>query len=108
MSLRMVYDGEHFGADDDTQMAPNGGPEDSDDEDLYYNDLYADLGVQCIVIVLYHPHHPCTTLTISSCLYYYIFAYSRLPIALKINRPLLNSVVQLPQLRMSTARYETD
>ena len=37
------YDSEHFGAEDDTQMAPNGGHEDSDDEDLYYNDPYADL-----------------------------------------------------------------
>ena len=37
-------DGERSGAEDDNQMAPSGGPEDSDDEDLYYNDPYADLG----------------------------------------------------------------
>ena len=41
-------DGEHFGAEDDTQMAPNGGPEDSDDEELYYNDPYADLGFNAL------------------------------------------------------------
>ena len=41
-------DGEHSGAEDDNQMAPSGGPEDSDDEDLYYNDPYADLGFNAL------------------------------------------------------------
>ena len=74
------------------------------------------LTVQRVVIVLYivisivppPPHHPCAALTISSCLYHYISAYLCLPIALKINRPLLNSLVQLRGLRTSTVRYRPE
>ena len=36
-------DGKPSGAENDNQMAPNGGSEDSDDEDLYQNDPYADV-----------------------------------------------------------------
>ena len=61
-------DGKPSGAEDDKQMAPNGGPEDS--QDLYKNDLYTEIS-----IVPQYPHHPCAALTISSYLYNYTSAY---------------------------------